>query len=200
MRATLLLCCCLALPAQTLDVWTAKSEVRTVEAGAAVKLTGTRSGGLTGETHEHGDRAGLRQRGLALPHRTLTAGRDGAVRRKFPDAVADGRDARQTGGSRVQRAVALQDPAAGGREGRDGHDDADAAGRAHDAAGVHERRRFNGRFFLRPKSIEVVLDTEGLALGPGESWEMEEFLYTSGSSRPALLAKLASRIAEHIRR
>ena len=34
-------------------------------------------------------------------------------------------------------------------------------------------------------------------MAPGESWDMEEFLYTSGSSRPALLTKLASRIAEH---
>ena len=50
-------------------------------------------------------------------------------------------------------------------------------------------RRFNGRFFLRPKSIEVVLDTEGLALAPGESWDLEEFLFTSGPNRAALLAQ-----------
>jgi len=55
-------------------------------------------------------------------------------------------------------------------------------------------KRFNGRFYLRPKSIEVVLDTEGLALGPGESWDLEEFLYTSGPNRAALLEKLAGRI------
>jgi len=54
--------------------------------------------------------------------------------------------------------------------------------------------RFHGRFFVRPGSIEVVMDTEGLELGPGEAWEMEEFLYAEGASRPALLARLAARI------
>jgi alpha-galactosidase len=58
-------------------------------------------------------------------------------------------------------------------------------------------RRFNGRFYLRPRSIEVVLDTEGLALAPGQSWDMEEFLYSSGPSRPALLSKLAARIDQN---
>jgi alpha-galactosidase len=55
-------------------------------------------------------------------------------------------------------------------------------------------KRFSGRFFVRPKSIEVVVDTEGLALGPGESWDLEEFLYSSGPNRAALLARLADRI------
>ena len=57
--------------------------------------------------------------------------------------------------------------------------------------------RFNGRFFLRPKSIEVVLDTEGLALAPGESWDLEEFTFTSGPNRAALLATLADRIDQN---
>src|SRR5262247_3132351 len=35
-------------------------------------------------------------------------------------------------------------------------------------------RRFAGQFYLRPSSLQVVVDTEGLELKPGESWELEE--------------------------
>jgi alpha-galactosidase len=52
-------------------------------------------------------------------------------------------------------------------------------------------RRFNGRFFVKDKSIEVVIDTEGLELGPGESWDLEDFHFASGNDREALLATLA---------
>jgi alpha-galactosidase len=52
-------------------------------------------------------------------------------------------------------------------------------------------RRFIGRFYLRDNSIEAVVDTEGLELAPGESWELEEFTFNSGVSRATLLAKLA---------
>ena len=55
-------------------------------------------------------------------------------------------------------------------------------------------RRFNGRFYLRPQSIDVVLDTENLELAPGASWQLEEFLFTRGAERAALLEKLAARI------
>src|SRR5262249_25025146 len=55
-------------------------------------------------------------------------------------------------------------------------------------------RRFIGRFYLRPQSIEVVVDTEGLALAPGETWDLEEFLYASAPSPAALLDRLAERI------
>ena len=55
-------------------------------------------------------------------------------------------------------------------------------------------RRFNGRFFLREGSIQVVLDAENLTLGPGESWELEEFLHEEGPDRPKLLASLAEAI------
>src|SRR5215472_1785919 len=34
-------------------------------------------------------------------------------------------------------------------------------------------RRFIGRFFVYPGSIQGVLDTEGLELAPGETWELE---------------------------
>lgn len=55
-------------------------------------------------------------------------------------------------------------------------------------------RRFTGRFYLRPASIDVVVDTESLPLAPGETWELEEFMFASGPDRPKLLAALADRI------
>ena len=44
-------------------------------------------------------------------------------------------------------------------------------------------RRFAGQFYLRPKSLQVVVDTEGLELKPGESWGLEEFIFRSGPDR-----------------
>ncbi|HBY59313.1 MAG TPA: alpha-galactosidase [Solibacterales bacterium] len=57
-------------------------------------------------------------------------------------------------------------------------------------------RRFHGRFLLLPGRLQVVLETEGLTLAPGESWPLEEFLHLRGSDRSRLLARLA----EHINR
>ncbi len=51
--------------------------------------------------------------------------------------------------------------------------------------------RFVGRFYLRPGSISVVVDTEGLELAPGETWQLEEFTSLSGNDRNALLTTLA---------
>jgi alpha-galactosidase len=58
-------------------------------------------------------------------------------------------------------------------------------------------RRFIGRFYVRPKSIRVVLDTEGLTLKPGQRWELEEFLFGAGGDRNALLAELGKQIARN---
>ncbi len=58
-------------------------------------------------------------------------------------------------------------------------------------------KRFIGRFYLRAGQIDVALDTEGLEIGPGESWDLEEFTYTRAPSRNDLLANLASRIERH---
>jgi len=58
-------------------------------------------------------------------------------------------------------------------------------------------RRFSGKFHVRPGAIEVVLDTEGLALRPGESWPLEEFAFRSGGDREALLTSVAARLGEH---
>ena len=57
--------------------------------------------------------------------------------------------------------------------------------------------RFIGRFYLKPDLLEIVVDTEGLALQPGESWELEEFLFFTHLIRSELLQILAERIAEN---
>ncbi len=55
-------------------------------------------------------------------------------------------------------------------------------------------RRFNGQFRLRGDALQVVVDTEGLELKPGESWELEEFTFRSGADRAKLLDELAQRL------
>jgi alpha-galactosidase len=57
--------------------------------------------------------------------------------------------------------------------------------------------RFSGEFRLREAGLEVVLDCESLLLLPGESWELEEFLFVRGSDRGELLAQLAGCIEQH---
>ena len=58
-------------------------------------------------------------------------------------------------------------------------------------------KRFVGRFYVRPRSIEVVVDTEQLTLAPGESWELEEFVSLTGATRAAMLDEVAARIARN---
>jgi alpha-galactosidase len=58
-------------------------------------------------------------------------------------------------------------------------------------------RRFMGQFYLRDSSLRVVVDTEGLELKPGETWELEEFSFWSGADREQLLEQLAQRINHH---
>lgn len=61
-------------------------------------------------------------------------------------------------------------------------------------------RKFNGQFYLRPDaiaSLQVVIDAEGLELKPGETWELEEFLFRVGNDRAALLDALGKRLAEN---
>ena len=55
-------------------------------------------------------------------------------------------------------------------------------------------RRFSGLFRLRGASaLEVVVDTEGLTLGPGETWELEELSTAVGSTMD--LRSLAERLS-----
>jgi len=56
-------------------------------------------------------------------------------------------------------------------------------------------RRFVGRFYIRPESIDVVMDTEGLVLAPGESWELEAFTVAAGPDRSRLLSAFGEQIA-----
>jgi alpha-galactosidase len=55
--------------------------------------------------------------------------------------------------------------------------------------------RFVGRFELTSAALRVVVDAEGLELGPGESWALEEFMFSTGPSRPRLESALADRLA-----
>ena len=56
-------------------------------------------------------------------------------------------------------------------------------------------RRFAGQFYLRPASLQVVIDTEGREIRPGETWTLDEFTARSGPDRELLLAGLARRLA-----
>ena len=58
-------------------------------------------------------------------------------------------------------------------------------------------RRFNGVIHVRPTSLQVVIEGEGLTLEPGQSWDLEEFTYSTGSDRAALLEALAKRLSEN---
>lgn len=61
-------------------------------------------------------------------------------------------------------------------------------------------RRFSGQFYLSGSRLKVVIDTEGLELKAGESWQLEEFTFQSGSDREQLLANLSERLqANHPR-
>jgi alpha-galactosidase len=58
-------------------------------------------------------------------------------------------------------------------------------------------KRFNGRFYLRDGAIDVVLDTEGMEIQPGETLELEEFTVDSGPNRAVLLERLAQRMNQN---
>ncbi len=68
---------------------------------------------------------------------------------------------------------------------------------SHLLFGFTSCRRFAGRLYLRPQLLDVVVDTEGLELAPGQSWELEEFAHFRGKDRAELLWRLANRINEH---
>ena len=63
--------------------------------------------------------------------------------------------------------------------------------------GFASNRRFVGKFYVNADRIDVVVDTEGLVLEPGESWRLEELFVAEGSDRNALLATLATHIERH---
>ncbi|HET7287112.1 MAG TPA: hypothetical protein VFI71_06560, partial [Pyrinomonadaceae bacterium] len=55
-------------------------------------------------------------------------------------------------------------------------------------------RRFIGQFYLKHPSLKVVVDTEGQELKPGETWQLEPFIYINGNDRDKLLDELASQL------
>src|SRR5258707_6821743 len=61
----------------------------------------------------------------------------------------------------------------------------------HTLYGFTSCRRFAGQFYLRSSSLQIVVDTEGRELGPGETWILEEFTVRSGSDTEELMAVLA---------
>ncbi|CAG7614024.1 glycoside hydrolase family 36 protein [Paenibacillus allorhizosphaerae] len=56
--------------------------------------------------------------------------------------------------------------------------------------------RFSGEIRFSGSYIEVIMDTEDLTLEPGGSWDLEQFVFSSGSDRNRLFAELA----EHLNR
>src|SRR5687768_3751706 len=65
---------------------------------------------------------------------------------------------------------------------------------SHHVLAFDSCRRFNGALHIRPSSVQVVVDAEGLSLGAGAQWTLEEFSYASGRDRGALLDALATRL------
>ena len=153
--------------APALDVWHAKSEIRTVEPSTALKLTGDRKGDLyrprltnTGKTPVHVREVSLFRiahdlsetsalYGESFQMLTQTAGTLGKPVDLAYDELKHYKIPQPADAKVVTGMMTLTPP-----------------GGETMLLAFTSCHRFNGRFFLRPKSIEVVLDTEGLALGP----------------------------------
>ncbi len=73
------------------------------------------------------------------------------------------------------------------------------AGAPHQLIGFGSCHRFVGRIGFDGQRIRIALDTEGLVLGPGEQWELEEFLFPRGDAAAALLDELARTLRRHHR-
>ncbi|WP_282937007.1 glycoside hydrolase family 36 protein [Paenibacillus sp. RC67] len=57
--------------------------------------------------------------------------------------------------------------------------------------------RFVGEFRFKDSYMEIVMDTEGMTLEPGQSWELESFLITRGSNPHQLYDHLVESIQEN---
>jgi alpha-galactosidase len=55
-------------------------------------------------------------------------------------------------------------------------------------------RRFIGKFCLYPDRTEVIVDTEGLELAPGETWDLEDYMLAMDDDPANLLERLAAEI------
>ena len=69
-----------------------------------------------------------------------------------------------------------------------------ASGSANYLLGFTSCRRFVGKFYLHGKTLKIVVDTEGLEIKPGETWQLEEFTFDSAPDREVTLERLAQRI------
>ena len=67
----------------------------------------------------------------------------------------------------------------------------------HVLLGFASCRRFDGRLSFDGRRLLVSLDTEGLELGPGQAWELEEFIAQCGPQREALLDDLGKRVEKN---
>lgn len=67
----------------------------------------------------------------------------------------------------------------------------------HALLGFTSCRRFDGRLSFDAQRLLVSLDTEGLTLPPGATWELEDFLVQIGPDREALLDLLCARIEQN---
>ncbi len=195
--AAILLSCAAALAAApAFDVWNAPHEVRTVEQSTTVKLAGERAGDLyrarltnTGTAPVHVREVVLFRIAHDLPDSTALYGESFQMLSQTAGTLAHPVDLAynelkhyripQPADATVVTGMMTLTPPGG----------------ATQLLAFTSCHRFNGRFYLRPKSVEVVLDAEGLALAPGESWPLEEFLYVTGTDRAALLKTLADRIS-----
>ena len=63
--------------------------------------------------------------------------------------------------------------------------------------GFTSSKRFAGRFSFSANRLLVSMDPEGLAIAPGEKWEMETFTAMQGHDRNALLARFAKYIQDN---
>jgi alpha-galactosidase len=57
-------------------------------------------------------------------------------------------------------------------------------------------RKFIGKFYVAADRIQIVVDTEGLELAPGQTWQLEE-LFVAVGDRNRVLEDLAARINHH---
>ena len=67
-----------------------------------------------------------------------------------------------------------------------------ASATAHHLVAFASCRRFNGAIHVRPSSLQVVVEAEGLTLEPGQSWDLEDVTVRQGADREALLDELAT--------
>jgi alpha-galactosidase len=71
----------------------------------------------------------------------------------------------------------------------------DSQDRTHRLIAFSSCRRFAGELRLRGAALEAAVDTEGLELRPGESWDLEDLSFGIGPDRGSLLDELAARMS-----